>query len=413
VLAESITRESQLYELFLTHMLEAVAGIGDEHEKNPEKKQVDAVVGHRSLHGDDVAQLHEQLAIREVEQYIRPLAITLSHNVSDTNFALRFGLTPLLRDFWLNCVLNGIYYGSEIAIKHADGLKIIAKYTPPLIDGVVEDRSFDANLDERSLLKRGMTQQGIVDHKRRLMNMLPDDEIHIRTLTYHRTIFLEAAYTLECMRAEAGGCSKVLAYFVEPAFKAGEASNVMAGIASRVTDIYISRILMGSYPDFSASSLADQLADVFVGCCHRLEKVQMTAVIMADRIITTAPSALCRRSSLFALLELLTLMWASCLTGETDEYATRSIFTSKRGRVAIEMPDSYQFRKRTLKNFHAKAKTWVMKILNIAPFDLKGLLQTYLSEFEDEGSLGHVSLGRTFALEMGGTLPSTDRRLGM
>lgn len=388
ILAESITKDSQLYELFLAYMLQAVAAIGDQ------KKPVDPV-----------------LAVREIEQYIRPIAITLGHNMVDVNFALRLGLTPLLRDFWLNCVLNAISYGSDIANKHADSLKIIARYTPPLIDGVMEDRSFDTNLDDDSLLKRGMTPQGIVEHKRRLMSVLPDDEIHVRTLTYPRTVFLEAAYTLECMRAEAGGCSKVLAYFVEPAFKTSDAGNVMVGIAGRVTDIYISRILMGSYPDFSASSVADQLADVFVGCCHRLEKVQVTAGLMADRIIATAPSALCRRPSLFALLELLTLMWASCLTEETDEYATRSIFTSKRGRVAIEMPDSYQFRKQTLKNFHTKAKAWVMKVLNIAPFDLKSLFQTYLSEFEDEGSLGHVSLGRTFALEMGGTVPSTDRRL--
>jgi phosphatidylinositol 4-kinase len=35
-----------------------------------------------------------------------------------------------------------------------------------------------------------------------------------------------------------------------------------------------------------------------------------------------------------------------------------------------------------------------------------------LSEFNDDGAYGHVSLGRSFALEMGGVIPSTDQRLG-
>ena len=415
-LAESITRESQLYELFLTDILQAVTAIGDEREKDAEKKLVDATVGGQpAVCTSDAERSGEQLAVRELEQYIRPLAILLGHNTTDVNFALRSGLTPLLRDLWLNCVIHGITYGTDIANnKHGESFKTIAKYTPPLIDGVVqEDQSFDADLDVHSLFKRDMSSANVVEHKRRLINVLPAEEIHIRTLTYPRTIFLEAAYSLECMRAEGGGCSKVLAYFVEPAFKTGDASVVMTAIAGKVTEIYITRILTGTYPDFCASSVADQLADVFVGCCHRLEKVQATATDMADRIIATAPSALCRRASLFALLELLSLLWASCMKEETDEYASRAIFASKRGRVAIEMPDSYKFRKQTMRNFLAHAKTWVLKILNIAPLDLKGLFQTYLSEFEDEGSLGYVSLGRSFALEMGGTPPNTDRRLGM
>jgi phosphatidylinositol 4-kinase len=50
--------------------------------------------------------------------------------------------------------------------------------------------------------------------------------------------------------------------------------------------------------------------------------------------------------------------------------------------------------------------------LDTAPLDVKGLLQTYLSEFDDEASFGHMSLGRSFALEMGSVIPSTDQRLG-
>ncbi|KAI5818864.1 hypothetical protein BZA77DRAFT_306621 [Pyronema omphalodes] len=390
-LAQLFSKESQHHDLFLTDMLTALAEIGSD----PKKKQVDAV-----------------LAAREIEQYIAPIAILLAKNGTDVNFALRSGYSEHLRNFWINCVLHGIYFGSELAKKNAYYLRTIARYTPPLVVGnTAEDKTFDSNLDEKSLLRRYNSPANLIEHKRRLTNFLPAEEINVRALTYERAVFLEAVFSLECMRAEGGGCSKVLAYFVEPAFKAGEAAALMTAISVKVTDIYVALILTGSYPNFTASRVADQLADVFVGCCHRLEKVQASATNMADRIINTAPSALCRRSSLFALLELLTLMWTSCLKEETDEYATKSIFTSERGRVAIEMPDSYKFRQQTLRNFQAKSKTWVLKVLNQAPFDLKGLLQTYLSEFEDQGTLGHVSLGRTFALEMGQTVPNSDRRL--
>lgn len=38
--------------------------------------------------------------------------------------------------------------------------------------------------------------------------------------------------------------------------------------------------------------------------------------------------------------------------------------------------------------------------------------QTYLSECDDEAANGHVALGRSFALEMGSQIPSSDQKLG-
>ena len=38
--------------------------------------------------------------------------------------------------------------------------------------------------------------------------------------------------------------------------------------------------------------------------------------------------------------------------------------------------------------------------------------QTYLSEAEDDYTCGHISMGRSFALEMGSLIPQTDQRLG-
>lgn len=274
-----------------------------------------------------------------------------------------------------------------------------------------EDESLDGDLAEQSILARGMTPQNTVDHKKRLLSLMPSEETGIKSLSYPRVIFLEATYTLESFRAEGGGCSKVLAYFMEAGFKAGIGASCMVSVANQVLDTYIRRALSGAYPEFSATRAAEELADILVGCCHRLEKIQSVAVGIAERIVARMPSALCQKTSLFALLELLSLLWLSCLEEETDEYATRFIFTSVKGGVSIELPDSYLFRRKLLRGFQAKAKGWVLQVLNVAPLDIKGLMQTYLSEFEDEGSLGHVSLGRSVALEIGSAVPSGDQRL--
>lgn len=39
-------------------------------------------------------------------------------------------------------------------------------------------------------------------------------------------------------------------------------------------------------------------------------------------------------------------------------------------------------------------------------------MQTYLSEYDNEGAFGHVSLGRSFAVEVGSAIPITDQKLG-
>ena len=93
----------------------------------------------------------------------------------------------------------------------------------------------------------------------------------------------------------------------------GDMSNTMESITSAVMDAYLRRTLTGTIPTFSAPYVAKQLASIFVGCCYRIERVQQAAMLCADRIIRDVPSALCQKTSLFALLELLSLMWTSCL----------------------------------------------------------------------------------------------------
>lgn len=149
----------------------------------------------------------------------------------------------------------------------------------------------------------------------------------------------------------------------------------MFAIAKAVVETYLERTITGTFFAFSTPYLAQQLAAFLIGCCHRIQRVQQVAISCADKIIRTVPSTLCQKSALFTLLELLSLMWWGCLEGDADEYEWKPTLTSPRENFTLELSDNYDFRRLTLKNFHKCAKTWVLRVLDVAPLDIKGLLQ--------------------------------------
>lgn len=351
-----------------------------------------------------------ELAAREIAPLLQPLAVFMSSNDLATNDWSDDDSHAMLRDAWFNIVVHGFTPTTERGKKYADDLRVIAIHSPPL---VAEQRGeqVESDVELNTVLRRGMSSDRESTQKKLLAELVPSKASEIKGLSYRRVIFLSAAYLVESLRAESGDCTKVLSYFLEPSMRRNDVNSVMEGITVVVVEKYLRKTLKGVSNTFSSQYAASQLATIFCNCCHRIERVQQAAYACADRIVREVPSALCRRSSLFALLELLSLMWASCLEAETDLYEPRSTFTSVRGNVTVELSDDYHFRKYTLNRLYKAARGWVTSALNIAPSDVKGLLQTHLSEFDDEGAYGHISLGRSFAMEMGSSIPGTDQRL--
>jgi phosphatidylinositol 4-kinase len=409
-LSVSLGKDSPLYDIYLVNLLETVISKGDVLES-----------GH-------TGQADVEFAAREIAQLLQPLALALATSGLLQKDDVSDEILALCRDTWLNIVVHGFAPKSELVKRYDKELRIMAKYLPPLVAEQRADQ-VESDMDLNIVLRRGMSAQNTAEQKRRLIVLLPNHEADIRSLSYPKVIFLTAAYLLESLRAESGDCTKLLTYFLDPNFRAGDSGNTMMSIAEVVMAIYLRKSLTGGIREFCATDVAKQLAVFLTGCCHRIERVRHVATACVDRIVATTPSALCQRSSLFALLELLTLMWTSCLDAETDEYEWRSAFTSSRGKVTIELSDNYEVRRKTLKAVVKSARIWVMRVMDIAPLDVKGLLQvcrrdflivalvtremqTYLSEYEDSDFDGHVSLGRSFALEMGVVVPTTDQRLG-
>lgn len=391
-ISANISRDSSLFDIYWEHLLETIISFGDApstaHTKDADVQQ----------------------AAKEIAELLHPVAVFMSRNDFAAQPIENEETAQLLRDAWFNIVVHGFTASTDRGKKYMDELRIIAVHSPPL---VAEQRSeqVESDIELNTVLLRGSSNDREAAQRKQLSELIPSKAGEIRGLSYRKVIFLQAAYLVESLRADVGDCTKVLSYFLEPIMRKGDVSSTMEGIAAAVVEKYLRKTLGGTDPAFSAQYAAKQLATIFCICCHRIERVQQAAFTCADRIIRDVPSALCSRTSLFALLELLSLMWSSCLEAETDLYSPRAVFKSQLGKVTLELSDDYDFRRWTLDILNRKAKVWVSTAINLAPLDVKGLLQTYLSEFSDDGAYGHISLGRSFALELGSIIPATDQRL--
>ncbi|KIH86276.1 phosphatidylinositol 4-kinase [Sporothrix brasiliensis 5110] len=391
-ISSHVEKDSPLYDIYWEHMLDDVISKGDVHQTHHAKES-------------DI-----ELAAGEISELLQPLAVFMSANELALYGAVDDDAHAMIRDAWFNIVVHGFTPLSPRGKKYINELRVMAVHSPPL---VAEQRGeqVESDIELNTVLRRGMSSEREAMQKKTLSELVPGKASEIRSLSYRKVIFLQSAYLVESLRADAGDCTKALSYFLEPSMRRGDVSGIMEGITSVVVDKYLRKTLSGTDVSFSAQYAASQLAAIFCSCCHRIERVQQASYICADRIIRDVPSALCHRSSLFALLELLSLMWMSCLESETDMYAPNNTFTSARGNVTVELSDDYSLRHVTLNTLYRKAKAWVSGVIGLAPADVKGLLQTYLSEWDDDGAYGHISLGRSFAMEMGFSIPATDQRM--
>ncbi|KAL4761682.1 1-phosphatidylinositol 4-kinase STT4 [Aspergillus foveolatus] len=381
-LSMSLRKDSPLYRLYLVHLLESLVNKGDatdEHE------------GH--------------LAPEDISPLLKPLALLSSKGLQLEQDQY---ICALFRDAWFNIAVHGISLSSTVGQNHIEELRLLAKHSPALVS---EDRMdmIESDVELNTVLRRGMSPQRHIEQKKRLVNEIPHRESEIKRLSYPKAVFLNAALLLENLRAFSGDCTKPLSYFRDPALATAEMASCMTAIADRVVGCYLALTLSGKR---NSAFLSKELAGFFIACCHRIERIQKVAISCANSIIQECPSALCDKNSLFALLELLTVVWRSCHEEELDEFEWKSTFTSLIGHVKVDLPDNYGYRRRTLEVLLERARAWITSVMDIAPLDIKGLLQSYLSASDDNDGYGDISMGRSFALEMGSLIPQNDHRLG-
>ncbi|EME39585.1 hypothetical protein DOTSEDRAFT_91884 [Dothistroma septosporum NZE10] len=389
-LAGWIKKDSPFFEVYLKHLLGLCVSSGD-------------TASDRTV---DIA-----LASKSIAQLFRPMAVLAStDSMQGRRIEDEDEVRSLGRDVWFNIAAHGFTIHSTAIREHAQDLQTMAMYSLPLVDEARVDMP-DSSIELNAVLRRGSGPEPHIQQKHLLTQALPGCQTDITKLSYPECTFLQAALLVSTLRARGGDCTAVLPYFLEDKVKKGALGNCMLEVAKNSINAYLSRSLSGTRQDFAAPRVASQLATLLEGCCHRIPKVRQAAMSSCDRILDQIPSALCQKVSLFALLELLSLVWKSCLDTETDEYSFVSHYSSQRGNVSIQLGDDVHDRQTTLTAFHQRCRAWVTKAIAVAPLDVKGLLQAYLEEYEDDGAYGHIALGRSFAVEMGGTIPLSDQRL--
>ena len=362
-ISSHISKDSVAFETYIRHLFDDITCVG-EVQRDEEEHQASF-----------------ELAAKELEQFLQPLACVIErHSEAFEKLCFTDDLFKLQRDSWFNIIIHGFNLTSILGNDNLKYLRIFAKHSNSLVaENWVGELESDVELN--TVLRRGMDTSLLTSHKRRLTEAFPANEFEIRSLTYPEAVFLNTAFVLETLRAECGNCTRSLNYFLDPRLRRSAMGNCMVGIATAAMTKYINRAAAGTSHLYSAPFVAEQLAIILIKSCHRVSKVQEVASKCATQIIENIPSSLCQRRSLFVMLELLDMMWTSCLEEEADEFNWRSRFQSKRELIIIDLSDDYNFRNTTLDNFLANARSWITKAINIAPLDIKGLLQVNVMKF--------------------------------
>lgn len=309
---------------------------------------------------------------------IRPLSLLVANNIQTEGIEDIESFPTLQRDAWYNIVTHGFSLTSTLGKRHMQVLKVLARFSQPLI---AEERAdvLESPIELNMVLKRGASSQSIASHREEMVKLLPGCASDIGRLDYPEVIFLKTAHLVETLRASTGNCTKILSYFVDPRLQGTALGACMSSVAVSAVEQTLRTTILGKREMLSAPFIAEQLSSMFEFCCHRVSRVQQVAYQCADRVLSLMPSALCQKGSIFALLDVLTILWSSCLEAETDEYEWVSSYSMPPGATSLRLSDNFEYRRRSLSTFHQRSKEWIMKAINVAPLDVKGLLQVCTS----------------------------------
>lgn len=392
-LCGTLTPEHPLYEMCLSELLQSIVNRGDVQQ-----------LAHHRPHNEISATANE------IAFFLPPLARLLPSAPDEPYITPNAQISSLFRNTWYNMVVHGYAQNSEYTQKHKVELEIIARSTPPLVSAESSNK-IESDLELNTVLQRGSSHRN-VDNQREIMESIAaSNYFDLKTIQYPKLMFLAASMLLESLRANTGNCSKILFYFGDPGIRTGDTNRYMQNISMSVLKTYIKNVVKGNSSMFTIDQVAYQLKEMLRLCCHRVKAIQDQAFESCDLLIQNVPSALCSEISMFTLLDLLTLVWKSCLDAETHEYEPRELFIAPKSGVTIQLSDSYGLRHETLSRFHAKAKIWVRTVLSYTTYDVKNILTSYMSDMENYTPTDSVELGFTFALEMGGMVTSRDREL--
>lgn len=390
-LSAKLDQSNPLYFTYLREILTAIISRGDVQ-----------VLDHHRSH-NEISAIGAQISI-----YLKPLADLLPdmHKSEKPLKHLENSISDLFRNIWFNMVVHGYSINSVNAKTYANELERIAYNTPPLASERTWSRN-ETSLELNTVLRRGSSNHNVKDHR----HIVGDIFEVPRSMSYSKLMFLAAAVFVESLRVKTGDCYTVLKYYSDPSMRTSGIDKYLGYIAFKINQDFIGLVHCGADKQFSAESIAQQVTQMLVLCCYGLEDLQDAAIQCCDVLIKKVPSSLCHHSSLFALFDILTLLYNSVIDSETNQYEPTFLYKAKKTGIRLKLPDSYAWRSETFNRLHDKAVSWLNLLLLRCSFDTKSLIQSYVSEMDTLQSANEIEFGVSFALEMAGSISTNDREL--
>ncbi|CAK9681436.1 unnamed protein product [Candida parapsilosis] len=389
ILSSKLKPDNHLYFVYLHELLQSIISKGD----------VQQLEHHRSH--NEISEVGDQIAI-----YLKPLAELLP-DVHLGQEPLKIEKTEtinLFRNIWFNMVVHGYNLNSKNTKVFKDELERIAYNSPPLASERSWDRT-ETSIELNTVLRRGSSNHNIKDHKTFLGDIF---EVH-RTMSYPKLMFLSATVFCETLRVRTGDCSKILYYFTDPTSKISGIDKYLGPIAFKIVRDYIGLINTGANKQFTADHIANQLTTMLTLTTHPVTEMQDASIQCCDLLINKVSASLCHKKSLFALFDILTLLFQSIADADVHEYDPTTSFRARCTGIKITLSDDYDWRCSTFNRFHEKAKGWVELLLYKSNIDVKSLIQSYVAANEELQYEAPIQFGLSFALKMSGTISSHDR----
>ncbi|CAG8451375.1 73_t:CDS:10 [Funneliformis mosseae] len=334
------------------------------------------------------------------------LKTLLSHDDFTDHINSSEELVPLFRDLWFHCILYGFVSEETWIPEWRESLVVIAQKTPPLVQETIN--YLESDLEFKSVLRKGNSDQDLVNVRSSLSSFLPNRAYEIKYLSFAEITFLLSVYHIEIMRSQMGQCSFILRYFVNQGVSAGKLVGCMEEIGNQVMEVFIRVCSNRAIAHTIDENLRAHVRNLMIATCHRLSKVSQLSIKDLDNLMTAFPSLLCDKKLLFLLLELIELLWQSCEAEYLNEYSPTYTYVSPKVEVSLDLPDDYNYRREILSRLCENSKKWLTAAMTRVPSEIRGLLENYLAEFDPYLSDHSAHMGRSIAIEIGKTFSNAD-----
>ncbi|PWN49925.1 hypothetical protein IE53DRAFT_331217 [Violaceomyces palustris] len=400
-------------EIFLVELLQLFAEKG---------MQLQTVAASGKSSSEELAELNTDLAT-----LLPSISAVLEHDDINPQLEPAVEMVSLFRNMWFLSVLFG--YASPAYINRtpsnekpmpktpaeaqaalvAESLCKISLKTPTLVPETAHNY-LESDLEYNSVLKREFSSATLDSQRKSLSALIPNHASEIRSFSYAQVTFLSTIYNLECLRSSMGRPSMILWYFVNDGLNTSSLVGSMQSIADKVITSFIQDVSRQVDDHALDPRVSSEVRNLMLGSCHRVSKVRAVSQSILDKLIYALPSLLCDQDVIVTMLEILTLLRHGCECEYRDEYSPVYHFKSERANISFDLSDSYAQRNEILASFLQRSKSYLNLVLARAPVELQGILQRYLSSFDDSLFVDHSELGKSIALDYARAMPPTNRQ---